>query len=125
MGGYVTAVVFIKWLLWLCLVVILIILRIFFDRVSRREHGDPQIEELNIGEAAEPEGRGTGDQIILLLNYICYMLACDYCSRQQICLKLYFINIYTSVVFHALISLAILSITDSADFVIIVSYCIW
>lgn len=31
-----------------------------FNRVSRREHGDPQIEELNIGEAAEPEGRGTG-----------------------------------------------------------------
>ncbi|XP_051504726.1 cartilage acidic protein 1-like [Myxocyprinus asiaticus] len=29
-------------------------------RISRREHGDPQIEELNIGEAAEPEGRGTG-----------------------------------------------------------------
>ncbi|CAG6017182.1 unnamed protein product [Menidia menidia] len=29
-------------------------------RVSRREHGDPQIEELNTGEAAEPEGRGTG-----------------------------------------------------------------
>ncbi|XP_050981785.1 LOW QUALITY PROTEIN: cartilage acidic protein 1 [Labeo rohita] len=29
-------------------------------RVSRREHGDPQIEELNSGEAAEPEGRGTG-----------------------------------------------------------------
>uniref|UniRef100_A0A8C1TZR4 Cartilage acidic protein 1b n=1 Tax=Cyprinus carpio TaxID=7962 RepID=A0A8C1TZR4_CYPCA len=29
-------------------------------RFSRREHGDPQIEELNIGEAAEPEGRGTG-----------------------------------------------------------------
>uniref|UniRef100_A0A8C6P4Z8 Cartilage acidic protein 1 n=1 Tax=Nothobranchius furzeri TaxID=105023 RepID=A0A8C6P4Z8_NOTFU len=29
-------------------------------RVSRREHGDPQIEELNIGEAAELEGRGTG-----------------------------------------------------------------
>ncbi|XP_051946216.1 cartilage acidic protein 1-like [Xyrauchen texanus] len=29
-------------------------------RVSRREHGDPQIEELNIGEAAEPDGRGTG-----------------------------------------------------------------
>ncbi|TRY84077.1 hypothetical protein DNTS_008925 [Danionella cerebrum] len=29
-------------------------------RVSRREHGDPQIEEMNIGEAAEPEGRGTG-----------------------------------------------------------------
>uniref|UniRef100_A0A667XYD1 Cartilage acidic protein 1 n=1 Tax=Myripristis murdjan TaxID=586833 RepID=A0A667XYD1_9TELE len=29
-------------------------------RVTRREHGDPQIEELNIGEAAEPEGRGTG-----------------------------------------------------------------
>ncbi|XP_016417238.1 cartilage acidic protein 1-like [Sinocyclocheilus rhinocerous] len=28
-------------------------------RVSRREHGDPQIEELNVGEAAEPEGRGT------------------------------------------------------------------
>uniref|UniRef100_A0A668T8G2 EGF-like calcium-binding domain-containing protein n=1 Tax=Oreochromis aureus TaxID=47969 RepID=A0A668T8G2_OREAU len=30
-------------------------------RYSRREHGDPQIEELNIGEAAEPEGRGTGE----------------------------------------------------------------
>uniref|UniRef100_A0AAQ5YZA3 EGF-like calcium-binding domain-containing protein n=1 Tax=Amphiprion ocellaris TaxID=80972 RepID=A0AAQ5YZA3_AMPOC len=29
-------------------------------RVSRREHGDPQIEELNVGEASEPEGRGTG-----------------------------------------------------------------
>uniref|UniRef100_A0A673I3J6 Cartilage acidic protein 1-like n=1 Tax=Sinocyclocheilus rhinocerous TaxID=307959 RepID=A0A673I3J6_9TELE len=29
-------------------------------RFSRREHGDPQIEELNVGEAAEPEGRGTG-----------------------------------------------------------------
>ncbi|CAB1429205.1 unnamed protein product [Pleuronectes platessa] len=29
-------------------------------RVSRREHGDPQIEELNIGKASEPEGRGTG-----------------------------------------------------------------
>lgn len=34
---------------------------ILLDRVSRREHGDPQIEELNIGEAAEPEGRGTGE----------------------------------------------------------------
>lgn len=33
------------------------------DRVSRREHGDPQIEELNIGEAAEPEGRGTGESL--------------------------------------------------------------
>lgn len=31
------------------------------DRVSRREHGDPQIEELNIGEASEQEGRGTGE----------------------------------------------------------------
>ncbi|XP_048865658.1 cartilage acidic protein 1 [Brienomyrus brachyistius] len=29
-------------------------------RVSRREHGDPQIEELNVGEATEPDGRGTG-----------------------------------------------------------------
>ncbi|KAF5910229.1 cartilage acidic protein 1, partial [Clarias magur] len=29
-------------------------------RVSRRENSDPHIEELNIGEAAEPEGRGTG-----------------------------------------------------------------
>ncbi|XP_028982766.1 cartilage acidic protein 1 isoform X1 [Betta splendens] len=29
-------------------------------RVSRREHGDPQIEEVNVGEASEPEGRGTG-----------------------------------------------------------------
>ncbi|CAB1312866.1 unnamed protein product, partial [Coregonus sp. 'balchen'] len=31
-----------------------------YGRVTRREHGDPQIEELNVGEAAEPEGRGTG-----------------------------------------------------------------
>lgn len=31
------------------------------DRVSRREHGDPQIEELNVGEASEPDGRGTGE----------------------------------------------------------------
>ncbi|KAJ8248391.1 hypothetical protein GJAV_G00241530 [Gymnothorax javanicus] len=29
-------------------------------RVSRREHSDPLIEELNVGEAAEPDGRGTG-----------------------------------------------------------------
>uniref|UniRef100_A0A672NF33 Cartilage acidic protein 1 n=1 Tax=Sinocyclocheilus grahami TaxID=75366 RepID=A0A672NF33_SINGR len=33
-------------------------------RFSRREHGDPQIEELNVGEAAEPEGRGTGAAVI-------------------------------------------------------------
>ncbi|MBN3271982.1 CRAC1 protein, partial [Polyodon spathula] len=32
--------------------------RIF--RVSRRDHGDPLIEELNVGEAAEVDGRGTG-----------------------------------------------------------------
>ncbi|XP_017320145.1 cartilage acidic protein 1 isoform X1 [Ictalurus punctatus] len=29
-------------------------------RVSRRGNSDPYIDELNIGEAAEPEGRGTG-----------------------------------------------------------------
>ncbi|XP_061083584.1 cartilage acidic protein 1 [Conger conger] len=29
-------------------------------RVSRREHADPLIDELNVGEAAEPDGRGTG-----------------------------------------------------------------
>ncbi|XP_005885449.1 PREDICTED: cartilage acidic protein 1 isoform X1 [Myotis brandtii] len=29
-------------------------------RVTRREHGDPLIEELNPGDALEPEGRGTG-----------------------------------------------------------------
>nr|XP_045363396.1 cartilage acidic protein 1 isoform X4 [Camelus bactrianus] len=29
-------------------------------RVIRREHGDPLIEELNPGDALEPEGRGTG-----------------------------------------------------------------
>ncbi|KAL4641056.1 cartilage acidic protein 1 [Arapaima gigas] len=29
-------------------------------RVSRRDHADPHIEDLNVGEAAEPEGRGTG-----------------------------------------------------------------
>ncbi|KAG2462606.1 CRAC1 protein, partial [Polypterus senegalus] len=29
-------------------------------RVSRREHSDPLIEELNVGEAAELDGRGTG-----------------------------------------------------------------
>lgn len=28
--------------------------------VIRREHGDPLIEELNPGDALEPEGRGTG-----------------------------------------------------------------
>uniref|UniRef100_A0A8D3D4Q9 Cartilage acidic protein 1 n=2 Tax=Scophthalmus maximus TaxID=52904 RepID=A0A8D3D4Q9_SCOMX len=32
-------------------------------RVSRREHGDPQIEELHVGEASEPEGRGTGESV--------------------------------------------------------------
>lgn len=29
--------------------------------VIRREHGDPLIEELNPGDALEPEGRGTGE----------------------------------------------------------------
>ncbi|XP_064173536.1 cartilage acidic protein 1 isoform X2 [Anguilla rostrata] len=29
-------------------------------RVARRDHADPLIEELNVGEAAEPDGRGTG-----------------------------------------------------------------
>lgn len=33
-------------------------------RVSRREHTDPLIEELNIGDAAEPEGRGTGAAVV-------------------------------------------------------------
>lgn len=37
-----------------------LVINLYHGRVSRREHGDPQIEELNIGEAAEPEGRGTG-----------------------------------------------------------------
>lgn len=32
-----------------------------FHRVIRREHGDPLIEELNPGDALEPEGRGTGE----------------------------------------------------------------
>ncbi|XP_062399004.1 cartilage acidic protein 1a [Sardina pilchardus] len=32
--------------------------RIF--RVSRRANSDPKIEELNVGDAAEPQGRGTG-----------------------------------------------------------------
>lgn len=31
-----------------------------FYSVIRREHGDPLIEELNPGDALEPEGRGTG-----------------------------------------------------------------
>lgn len=38
-------------------------------RVSRREHADPQIEELNIGEAAEPGGRGTGNLIKTIKNF--------------------------------------------------------
>lgn len=29
-------------------------------RVSRRAHADPLIEELNVGDAEEPLGRGTG-----------------------------------------------------------------
>lgn len=32
-------------------------------RVSRRAAADPLIEELNVGEAAEPEGRGTGGTV--------------------------------------------------------------
>ncbi|XP_006000254.1 cartilage acidic protein 1 isoform X2 [Latimeria chalumnae] len=36
--------------------------RIF--RVYRRENADPLIEELNIGDAAEPEGRGTGAAVM-------------------------------------------------------------
>lgn len=33
----------------------------FCYRVARREHADPAIEELNPGDASEPEGRGTGE----------------------------------------------------------------
>lgn len=29
-------------------------------RVSRRANADPLIQELNVGDAAEPQGRGTG-----------------------------------------------------------------
>lgn len=29
-------------------------------RVSRRADADPLIQELNVGDAAEPQGRGTG-----------------------------------------------------------------
>lgn len=32
----------------------------FVCRVSRRADADPLIQELNVGDAAEPEGRGTG-----------------------------------------------------------------
>lgn len=34
---------------------------LFSNSVIRREHGDPLIEELNPGDALEPEGRGTGE----------------------------------------------------------------
>ncbi|XP_058044267.1 cartilage acidic protein 1 isoform X3 [Ahaetulla prasina] len=33
-------------------------------RVIRREHADPAIEELNPGDAVEPEGRGTGGVVV-------------------------------------------------------------
>ncbi|XP_025025051.1 cartilage acidic protein 1 isoform X4 [Python bivittatus] len=33
-------------------------------RVVRREHADPAIEELNPGDAVEPEGRGTGGAVV-------------------------------------------------------------
>ncbi|KAM6441750.1 cartilage acidic protein 1 isoform 3-T4 [Liasis olivaceus] len=33
-------------------------------RVVRREHADPAIEELNPGDAVEPEGRGTGGVVV-------------------------------------------------------------
>lgn len=38
------------------------LLIVFFiePRVSRRANADPLIEELNVGDAAEPQGRGTG-----------------------------------------------------------------
>ncbi|XP_078499691.1 cartilage acidic protein 1 isoform X1 [Lissotriton helveticus] len=32
-------------------------------RIGRREHADPLIEELNPGDASEPEGRGTGGAV--------------------------------------------------------------
>lgn len=34
-------------------------------RIVRREHSDPVIEELNPGDAMEPEGRGTGESLTL------------------------------------------------------------
>ncbi|MEQ2169419.1 Cartilage acidic protein 1, partial [Goodea atripinnis] len=34
-------------------------------RVSRRANADPLIEELNVGDAAEPQGRGTGQPSLI------------------------------------------------------------
>lgn len=34
-------------------------------RLIRREHSDPIVEELNPGDALEPEGRGTGGSSLL------------------------------------------------------------
>lgn len=34
-------------------------------RVSKRAGADPLIQELNVGDAAEPQGRGTGQHICL------------------------------------------------------------
>ncbi|MEQ2200110.1 Cartilage acidic protein 1, partial [Xenoophorus captivus] len=36
-------------------------------RVSRRANADPLIEELNVGDAAEPQGRGTGQPSLILV----------------------------------------------------------
>ena len=32
--------------------------------MSRRANSDPKIEELNVGDAAEPQGRGTGEHTV-------------------------------------------------------------
>lgn len=42
-----------------------------FPRVSRRADADPLIEELHVGDAAEPQGRGTGH---IVLSFILKML---------------------------------------------------
>lgn len=43
-------------------------------RVSRRTGADPSIEELNVGDAAEPHGRGTGqNRGLILAVYIHFM----------------------------------------------------
>lgn len=47
----------------------------FVCRVSRRSNADPLIEELNVGDAVEPQGRGTGHTYCIVTFHAIFYLS--------------------------------------------------
>lgn len=58
-------------------------------RVSRRTNADPLIQELNVGDAAEPQGRGTG-RLSRLLSFVCVCVCVIRGCRPRLVLVMVF-----------------------------------